>query len=103
VTVAVIACVGYVGSSVGKVYWRFYQYQDDMRQEIKFASKSTNDQILFHMRADADSLGMPDDARAINIFRDQTGIKIDAEYTETLKFPLYTRDIKFRPHAEGPI
>ena len=45
----------------------------------------------------------PDDARAINIRRDQSGITIESEYNETVKLPFYTRIIKFRPHAEGPI
>src|SRR5207302_979494 len=28
---------------------------------------------------------------------------IESEYNETVKLPLYTRIIKFRAHAEGPI
>ncbi len=102
-TLAVLGCAIYVGVTFGHVYWRFYQYQVDMRQEVKFAAKSTNEQFLARIRANADSLGMPDDASRINIRRDPNGITIESEYTETVHLPHYSREIKFRPHAEGPI
>ena len=60
----IFAAVGYFGVNAGESYWRFYQYQDDMRQEVNFAAQRTNDQIIARLRASADSLGLPDDAQA---------------------------------------
>jgi hypothetical protein len=102
-TVVLLGVAVYFGAGVGKTYWKFYQFQDAMRQEVKFAAKSTNDQILINMRAHADSLALPDDASKINIRRSQAGISIESEYVETLHLPMYTRDVRFHPHAEGPI
>ncbi|MEO7084712.1 MAG: hypothetical protein ABI442_01520 [Gemmatimonadaceae bacterium] len=103
VTLVLLGVALYFGAGVGKTYWKFYQFQDAMRQEVKFAAKSSNDQILINMRAHADSLQLPDDASKINIRRGEQGISIESEYTETLRLPLYTRDVHFHPHAEGPI
>jgi hypothetical protein len=102
-TIVLLGVATYFGAGVGRTYWKFYQFQDAMRQEVKFAAKSSNDQILINMRSHADSLGLPDDASKINIRRSQAGISIESEYVETLKLPMYTRDVRFHPHAEGPI
>ncbi len=40
------AVVIYFGINVGEAYWRYYQFQDDMRQEVRFAANATNDAIL---------------------------------------------------------
>jgi hypothetical protein len=89
--------------NAGESYWRFYQYQDDMRQEAQFARQKTNEQILAHLRASVDSLGLPDEARRISIRRTATLITIDAAYDEHVEMPMYVRAIHYRPHAEGPL
>ena len=50
----IAVAVAYFGVNVGRAYWRFYQYQDDIRQEVRFARQRTNDQILNHLRASAE-------------------------------------------------
>ena len=78
-----LAAIVYFGVNVGRVYWRFYQYQDDMRQEVRFARQRTNDQILAHLRASADSLGLPEEAAKISIRRTDKSIAIESDYYET--------------------
>ena len=39
----IIGCAVYVGIGFGGKYWAFYQFQDDMRQQVRFAAHSTND------------------------------------------------------------
>lgn len=102
-TLLVVAAVIYFGVNIGEVYWRAYQFQDDMRQEVKFAAHSANDVILTHLRASADSLGLPEDAQRISIRRTQKTISVDAEYDERIELPMYVRDKHFHPHAEGPL
>jgi hypothetical protein len=98
IAVAVI----YFGVNVGRAYWRFYQYQDDMRQEVRFARQRTNDQIVNHLRASADSLGLPEAAGKIAIRRTQSTISIESDYYEIVEFPMYVREIHFNPKAAGP-
>jgi hypothetical protein len=97
----IIAAVAYFGVNIGEVYFRYYEYVDDMKQEARFAAANTNDKILTRLRARADSLGLPEDAHAIAIRRGAHNIAIEAEYYERLEFPMYSKDILFHPHAEG--
>ena len=80
-----LSAIVYFGVNIGRVYWRFYQYQDDMRQEVRFASQRTNDQILTHLKASADSLGLPEGAAKISIRRTEKSIAIESDTTRTSK------------------
>lgn len=97
----IVAAIVYFGVNVGRVYWRFYEYEDDMRQEARFAGQRTNDQILAHLKASADSLGLPEGATKISIRRNDKGIAIEADYYENVEVPMYVREVHFHPHAEG--
>lgn len=102
-TLLILAAVGYFAVNAGESYWRFYQYQDVMRQEATFARQKTNDQIITRLRASVDSLGLPDEARMISIRRTANTILIDAAYDDQVEMPMYVRVIHYRPHAEGPL
>ena len=97
----IFAAIAYFGVNIGEVYWRYFEYQDDMKQEARFAAANSNDKILPSLRARADSLGLPEDARAIAIRRGAHNIVIEAEYYERLEFPMYSKDLLFHPYAEG--
>jgi hypothetical protein len=100
-TLVVMGAILYFGVNVGRVYWRFYEYQDDMRQEMRFASQHTNDQIVMALRASADSLQLPEAAGKISIRRNNKAISVEAEYYENVELPMYVRELHFHPHAEG--
>jgi hypothetical protein len=102
-TLLIAVAAIYFGVNIGEIYWRYFQFRDDMKQEARFAAHVPNDQILLHLRADADSLDLPDDAHDIQVRRTNTDISIDAEYTERIELPMYARDVIFHPHAEGPL
>lgn len=95
------AAVIYVGVNVGGAYWRYYEYQDDMRQIVAFSPRTTNETMIAKLRASADSLALPDEAREISIHRTESSIGIEADYYEHIELPMYARDIHFHPHAEG--
>jgi len=97
----IAAAVGYFGVNAGESYWRFYQFQDDMRQEVNFARQRTNEQIIARLRASADSLGLPDDAKIISIRRSENGIAVEASYDDRVEMPMYVKEIHYRAHAEG--
>ena len=98
-----VAIAMYFGVNVGEAYWRFYEFQDAMRQEVRFARQIPDDRMKLHLSAFADSLGLPEDATDITVERTTTNISVSAEYTERLQFPLFAREIRFAPRAAGPI
>lgn len=102
-TLMIVVAVCYFGINIGQVYWHYYEFRDDMRQEARFADHLTNDSILVHLRADADSLGLPDEASDIGIRRSKTLIIIESEYDETIELPGQKRDVHFHPYVEGPL
>jgi hypothetical protein len=102
-TLFVVAVVVYYGINIGEVYWRFYEFQDDMKQDVRFANNMSTAKILQHLRARADSLGLPEDAQDITIKRTLKEISIDAEYTEYIELPFKVKERVFRPHAEGSL
>jgi hypothetical protein len=100
-TLLVLAAVAYFGVNVGEAYFRFYQFQDAMRQEVRFADHNDDAAILRHLRAQADSLGLPEAAGHVSIERDGRTIDVESEYSEHIELPLFARDVRFTPHASG--
>jgi hypothetical protein len=102
-TLLILAVVIYFGVNIGEIYWRNYEFQDDMTQEVRFAAHSSDAIIRNRLKAAADSLELPEDARDILIRRTQTTISIEAQYYEHIELPMYVRSVLFHPHAEGPL
>lgn len=96
-----LAAAGYFGVNIGRVYLRYFEFQDAMAQEARFAAHQTDEAILLRLRAAADSLGLPDAAQRVHIRRTRNStIFIWADYIETVEFPGFVRDIEFSPHVE---
>jgi len=87
--------------NIGEVYFRFFQYQDAMRQEVRFATHNSDDVILRHLQAQVDSLGLPEAAGEVTLQRDGRHIEMESEYYEHIELPLFVREVRFNPHAEG--
>jgi hypothetical protein len=98
-----VAIAMYLGVNIGEAYWRFYEFEDAMRQEVRFARQIPDDRIKLHLSALADSLGLPEEATNITVERTNSDISVSAEYTEHLQFPLFARDIRFTPRAAGSL
>lgn len=97
----IVVALGYFVVQAGEVYLRFYQYQDAMRQRVRFAGRKTNQQIIRELRAKADSLGLPEGAYGVRVRRVGRYIAIEAEYYDTMEFPGFVREVYLNPHAEG--
>ncbi|HKW11846.1 MAG TPA: hypothetical protein VJO33_15790 [Gemmatimonadaceae bacterium] len=97
----IVAVAMYFGVNLGEAYWRFYEFQDAMAQEVRFANQIPDDRIKLHLSALADSLGLPEEATEITINRTKNDISVSAEYTERVQIPLYARQIRFNPRAQG--
>ena len=96
-----VAVVGYFGVNIGEAYFRFYQFQDAMRQEVRFAARNSDAAILRHLRAQVDSLGLPEAAADVMVQRNERQIEIEADYYEHIELPLGNRELHFNPRAEG--
>ena len=99
----IVAATIYFGVNIGEAYWRYYEYEDEMRQIVAFAPRTPNETLIMKLRATADSLNLPPDAGRISVRRSETMIGIEADYYEHVELPMYVRDIHFHPHAEGPL
>lgn len=96
-TLLVAVVVAYFGLNVGEVYVRYYRFRDAMSQEVRFAKQFSDDQIRSHLRAVADSLGLPDEAGAVRVRRSANRITVSSEYFELVELPLFVRSIRFAP------
>ncbi|MGH7668348.1 MAG: hypothetical protein ACRENQ_02550 [Gemmatimonadaceae bacterium] len=98
----VVAAGLYFGLNIGQAYWNFYQYEDAMKQELRFNGVRPDSLIRAHLWIEADSLGLPEDAKDIAIDRDPhtRTIRVSADYTEEIELPLTVRTFMFHPHAE---
>jgi hypothetical protein len=100
-TLLLLSAAGYFAVNIGEVYLRYFKYKDAMRQEVRFASHNSDQVILRHLRAQADSLGLPEAAGEVTLQRDGRHIEIESEYYEHIELPGYVREVRFNPHAEG--
>ncbi len=99
-TMLVIVALVYFGVNIGAPYWRYYQFRDAMQQELRFAERKTDSQIVATLRLKADSLMLPTSAHLINVRRAPSRITIWTVYAETIDFPFVTREVTFRPVVE---
>jgi len=60
----------YFGIFAGKDLLDFYRYRDAMSKVARFASVRTDQHLKDHLRAYADSIGLPADAKDVNIVRE---------------------------------
>ena len=100
-TLLLLSAGVYFGVNVGEVYFRFFQYQDSMRQEVRFAAHNSDQVILRRLQARADSLGLPEAAGVVTLQRSGRHIEIESEYYEHIELPMLVREVRFNPHAEG--
>ncbi len=99
----VVTAALYFGINIGEVYWKYYRYQDAMQQEARFAQMRTDQAIARRLVSVAESFGLPDAARQVQIRRDEATrrIFITAAYSERVELPGLVRTFHFTPRAEG--
>src|SRR3954466_10900044 len=90
----------YFGMKIGKVYWNNLDFQDTMKQNVRFAETLTDKQLHDRLVAKADSLGLPEEAKEITVERKGRHISISADYMVTVELPLHNRSFHFSPSAE---
>ena len=104
VMLLVLSLVALFGLEYAELQYRNYVYQDAMRQAVRFAGRNDDAHIVRALRAKADSLDMPAEAKDVTVTRSrppERHIEISAQYVDTVRNPLVRRAVRFRPHAEG--
>ncbi len=91
----------YFGVYLGEDALSYYRLRDAMKQEARFAAHRTDQQIKDRLRAFTDSVKLPDDAKDIQIVRDDSTIRIWTEYDQEIQLPFnQTRTVHLRPSIE---
>jgi hypothetical protein len=98
-----VSAVGYFGVNAGEVYFRYYRFEDAMKQEARFGEKNSDDVIVRRLRSFADSLELPEGAQHIGVKRTDRTIQVWSDYYEHIELPLTVREIHFTPRAEAPL
>lgn len=83
----IVVGIIYFGAYACQDLLDYYRFQDAMKQEARFASKRTDQQIKDRLRMFADSVGLPVAAQDVNIVRDELSIHIWSEYDQPLRLP----------------
>lgn len=95
----------YYGINIGEVWYRYYQMQDEMRSQARLAPGISNGVIRRRLRTKAEDLGLPPEARDIDIQRsgEHRRITIESEYSESVDLPFFNHTFLFNPRAEAPL
>jgi hypothetical protein len=98
----VMSIIGYFVAHASDAALRYFRFRDAMQQEARFANRPrrTDDRIALRLRSMADSMELPVEARQINIRRTENGIRISANYSETIDFLVFSKRFDFHPSAE---
>ena len=102
VPLLIVAIIGYFVAHASDAGLRYYRYRDAMQQEARFAHRPrrTDDLIRQRLRAMADSLDLPSEARNVLVRRTENRIQISADYSETIDFLVFSKRFDFHPKAE---
>ena len=96
----------YYGVNIGELYFRYYRLLDEMQTQAQLAAALDDGTIRRRIQAQAQEIGLPDEAQRITIVRRASpprGIVIETWYSETVKLPLFTHTFKFHPRATQPL
>ena len=95
----VVSAILYVGIPIGETYFRYQEYKDGMRQELRFRANLSNDKIKLHLKLQADSLGLPEEAGDVTVHRQGNEISVESEYDETIKIFGFKKVVHFVARA----
>jgi len=102
----VFAAALYYGVNIGELYFRYYRLLDEMQTQAQLAAALDDGTIRRRIQAEAQEIGLPDEAQRITIVRrafPPREIVIETWYSETVKLPLFTHTFKFHPRASQPL
>ncbi len=94
-----LAATVYFGMNLAKVWWDYFEFEDRMKQEARFAQHRSDAVIRRRLRAFVDSASLPEGARNVRVRRKNGIIHIEAEYYDHVELPGMIREVRFNPQA----
>lgn len=99
--IAIVVALIYFAMLAGEDALAYYRFKDAMKNEARFASIRSDQEIKTRLRAFTDSVKLPAAAKQINIIREGNEIRIWSEYDQVFKLPFKkTRVVHLRPSVE---
>jgi hypothetical protein len=106
-TVVILVLIVYMGSKFAKPYMHYLQFRDEMKASARFGATLADSTIRMRLVAQADTLGLPPEAKKIVIRRHggrPPTITISSAYTITINIPVFgLKVLHFNPSAEEPL
>jgi hypothetical protein len=102
VSILLLVTAIYFGFNLGEPYLRYYRFLDAMKQEARFSSRYSDEEIQARLASLADSLGLPESAGRVSVRRTANRVSISSAYYERVELPLLARDLLFQPRADWP-
>jgi hypothetical protein len=99
VLLVLVGAGAYAGIKVGRVYFRYFSFQDDMRQSARFAQQLTDSAITSRLAMAADSLGLPPAAKSIRVTRQAQTITLSSSYAELVDLHVWSHVIRLNPRV----
>lgn len=96
-----LAAAIYLSLPAGEAYWRYLQYRNAMREEVRFRGDLSDAQLRARLSNIADSLGLPEDAGIVTITRESRVLTLRASYEEYWPLPWFHKLIHFEPRVSG--
>ena len=101
VPLLIAAVVIYFGKDFVQAYIHNYQFGDAMREEVRFFNTGSDEKIMTHFRALADSLDLPPEAGLVQITHTGEGMTISSDYDVVIPLPFHhDRTLHFHPSSE---
>jgi hypothetical protein len=97
----ILMVVLYYAVDIGRVYWDFYKFQDEMETSARFAQTQSDEQIRNHLRDVARDLELPTEAQRIVIRRTPPTITIRSQYVVDIELPFTHKTLVLRPSAQA--
>jgi hypothetical protein len=101
VLLVLLAVAVYVGLNVGGIYFRYYRFEDEMKQSARFAAQLSDSAIAARISVAADSLGLPRAAKNVSIVRVGKSIAISGSYSELVDLKVWKHFLHFTPSARA--
>ena len=95
----------FAATQYGPAYYAAFQFNDFIRQEVKFAatSKKTIDAVRSDLLGEAMSLGIPLDKRDIRITRRGPSFTVEFDYHWPINMRAYKHDLVFHVSESGEV
>lgn len=100
-SIMILMVVLYYAVDIGRVYWDFYKFQDEMETSARFAQTQSDEQIRNHLRDVARDLELPTEAQRIVIRRTPPTITIRSQYVVDIELPFTHKTLVLRPSAQA--